>query len=192
MKTVWYNLLAHPETLNRLRGELLEADRSHPMTKPFPSWKDVCDLQYLDACILEGVRLHPPFCLPLERVVPKGGMTIGQTFFPEGTVVGMSAYVVNRHKPTFGEDADTWNPDRWMVPKEQKQRREAAIMTVRHPLSKRCLDSISGFLTVRQFGAGRRVCLGRHIAMLELKKIVPVLLLRYEVRIVQRFGPVGV
>ncbi|RYP44066.1 hypothetical protein DL768_009435 [Monosporascus sp. mg162] len=159
MKTVWYNLLAYPETMHRLREELLEAKRTNGMTTPFPSWKDVCDLPYLDACILEGVRMHPPFCLPLERVVPKGGTMIGDSFFPEGTVVGMSPYVVNRHKPTFGEDADDWNPDRWMVPKEQRQKREAAIMT---------------------FGAGRRVCLGRHVAMLELKKIVPALLLRYE------------
>jgi len=159
MRTVWYNLLAYPKNINRLREELLEAERKNGMTQPYPSWKDVCDLPYLDACILEGIRLHPPFCLPFERVVPKGGIMIGDKFFGGGTVVGMNPYVVNRHRPTFGEDADDWNPDRWMVPKELKQKREAAIMT---------------------FGAGRRVCLGRHIAMLELKKIVPALLLRYE------------
>ncbi|KAK0723562.1 putative cytochrome P450 oxidoreductase [Lasiosphaeria miniovina] len=161
MKTVWFNLLAYPDTLNRLRAELLEADRAAEggLTKPYPSWKDVCDLPYLDAVIQEGLRMHPPFCLPLERVVPKGGIAIGGNFFPEGTVLGMSPYVANRHVPTFGEDAEIWNPDRWMVPKELRQRREAAIMS---------------------FGAGRRVCLGRHIAMLELKKIVPALVLRYE------------
>ncbi|KAF3769425.1 hypothetical protein M406DRAFT_35639 [Cryphonectria parasitica EP155] len=159
MKTVWFNLLAHPESRRRLLDELLDAERKNGIEKPYPSWKDVCDLPYLDACIQEGVRLHPPFCLPFERVVPSGGLRIGDTFFPEGTVVGMNPYVVNRHKPTFGEDADDWNPDRWMVPKELRQKREAAILT---------------------FGAGRRVCLGRHVAMLELKKIVPALLLRYD------------
>ncbi len=131
MKTVWYNLLTHPGTMQRLREELLEAEKQNGMTKPYPSWKDVCDLPYLDACLLEGLRLHPPFCLPFERVVPRGGMRIGGNFFPEGTVVGMSPYVVNRHKPTFGEDADDWNPDRWMVSKEQKQKLEADMMTVR-------------------------------------------------------------
>ncbi|KUI52982.1 Pisatin demethylase [Cytospora mali] len=174
MKTVWYNLLAYPETLHRLRAELLEADRVNGgLAKPFPSWKDVCDLPYLDAVIQEGLRMHPPFCLPLERVVPKGGLVIGGTFFPEGTVVGMSPYVANRHRPTFGEDAEVWNPDRWMVAKDLKQKREAAIMT---------------------FGAGRRVCLGRHIAMLELKKIVPALVLRYEFELLdpKSNGPISV
>ncbi|KKK20298.1 hypothetical protein ARAM_002428 [Aspergillus rambellii] len=165
MKTVWYNLLAYPDTLNRLRAELLEAEskKSGGFSKPFPSWKDVCDLPYLDACVLEGIRLHPPFCLPFERVVPKGGIVIGGQYFPQGTVVGMSPYVVNRHKPTFGEDAEIWNPDRWMVPEEKKRKLEASVMT---------------------FGAGRRVCLGRHVALLELKKIVPALLLRYEFELV--------
>ncbi|KAI1128808.1 putative cytochrome P450 oxidoreductase [Nemania abortiva] len=164
MKTIWFNLLAYPETLRRLREELIEADRVNGgLTKPFPSWKDVCNLPYLDAVIHEGLRMHPPFCLPFERVVPPGGLAIGDTFFAEGTVVGMSPYVVNRHRPTFGEDAEIWNPDRWMVPKELRQKREAAIMT---------------------FGAGRRICLGRHIAMLELKKIVPALALRYEFELI--------
>ena len=130
MRTIWYNLLAYPETLRKLQDELLAADKEHGLTKPYPSWKDICELPYLDACVLEGVRMHPPFCLPFERVVPVGGLTIGDHYYPEGTVVGMSAYVVNRHKPTFGEDADSWNPDRWMVPKDLKQKREAAIMTV--------------------------------------------------------------
>lgn len=133
MKTIWYNLLAQPDTLQRLRAELLEADgAAGGLALPFPSWKDVCDLPYLDAVIQEGLRMHPPFCLPLERVVPRGGIAIGGTFFPEGTLLGMSPYVVNRHVPTFGEDAEIWNPDRWMVPKELRQRREAAIMTVRY------------------------------------------------------------
>lgn len=132
MKTIWFNLLAYPETLHRLRAELIEADRAKGgLTKPFPSWKEVCDLPYLDAIVQEGLRMHPPFCLPLERVVPKGGLTIGGTFFDEGTVVGMSPYVANRHRPTFGDDAEVWNPDRWMVPKELRQKREAGIMTVR-------------------------------------------------------------
>jgi cytochrome P450 len=127
MKEVMYNLLAHPDTLKRLRAELLE---SGPLSKPYPSWKDICDLPYLDACVQEGVRLHPPFCLPLERVVPEGGIMIGGRFYPGGTVVGMSPHVINRHKPTFGEDADVWNPDRWMVSKELRKKREDAILTV--------------------------------------------------------------
>ncbi|KAL4867930.1 hypothetical protein BDV12DRAFT_170571 [Aspergillus spectabilis] len=159
MRTIFYNLLTHPDTLSKLRSELLTANSKSPFATPYPSWKDICDLPYLDACILEGLRMHPPFALPFERVVPKGGMSIGGNYFPEGTVVGMPAYVVNRHKGTFGDDAEVWNPERFMVEKGVKSKREAGVLT---------------------FGAGRRVCLGRHIAMLELKKIVPALLLKYD------------
>ncbi|KAI9370220.1 cytochrome P450 [Aspergillus egyptiacus] len=164
LRTIWYNLLAHPATLDRLREELRSASSSSSTTKSntlhIPHWKEVCDLPYLDACINEGVRLHPPFCLPLERVVPKGGVMVGNAFLPEGTVVGMSPYVVNRDKVVFGEDAEAWNPERWMVASEEKRKvMEGSIMT---------------------FGAGRRICLGRHISILEMKKIVPVLAMRYQ------------
>lgn len=41
-------------------------------------------MPYLQAVIREGLRIHPSTGLPLERVVPKGGAQIAETFFPEG------------------------------------------------------------------------------------------------------------
>lgn len=126
LKTTWYGLLAHPATLARLRAEL---EAAH-VSRPIPTYAEVRELPYLDACINEGSRLHPPFCLPFERVVPTEGISILGRDIPPGTVVGMSPYVVNRHQPTFGADADEWNPDRFMVDAERRRHRENAILTV--------------------------------------------------------------
>ncbi|KAL8720222.1 MAG: hypothetical protein Q9225_002884 [Loekoesia sp. 1 TL-2023] len=161
LKTTMYNLLAHPPTLQRLYEELLNAERTQHLTRPFPTWTEVCDLPYLDACINEGVRLHPPFCLPFERIVPEEGVTVCGQSFAGGTVVGMSPWVVNRHRPTFGEDADSWRPERWLGQGvEHHKKLENSVLT---------------------FGAGRRVCLGKNIALLEMKKLVSALILNYEV-----------
>ena len=40
-------------------------------------------MPYLQACIKEGLRMHPATGLPLARVVPKGGATICGRYFPE-------------------------------------------------------------------------------------------------------------
>lgn len=131
MRTVWYNLLAHPSTMRRLYDELIEVEKNQGLSRPFPAWNEVRDLPYLDACVNEAVRLHPPFCLPFERVVPQGGVTICGRYLPAGTVVGMSPYVVNRHRPTFGEDADAWRPERWLEHDDEHNRKlEHSVLTV--------------------------------------------------------------
>lgn len=131
LRTILYNLLANPATMRRLLDELLEAEAHGRLTRPLPRFSEVRDLKYLDACVNEGVRMHPPFCLPFERVVPKGGTTICGRYFPEGTVVGLNPYVTNRHKPTFGPDADVWRPERWLEGDEEHRKKlEQSIMTV--------------------------------------------------------------
>ncbi|KAM0804923.1 cytochrome P450 [Usnea florida] len=160
MRTVLYNLLSHSNSLDRLYTELLDVEREKGLRRPYPKWNEVSELPYLDACVNEAIRLHPPFCLQLERIVPEGGITVCGRYLEEGTVVGMNPYVVNRHRPTFGEDADSWRPERWLEHgAEYRRKLEQSIMT---------------------FGAGRRVCLGKSVALLEIKKIVPALLLNYK------------
>ena len=140
MRALMYNLLAHPGSLQKLRQELLDTDKKSGLAHPYPKWNEVKDLPYLDACVNEAVRLHPPFVLPLERIAPQGGVVIGERHYPEGTCIGMNAYVVNRHRPTFGEDADSWRPERFLVEDlALRKSRENGIMTVSFPYSKRGL-----------------------------------------------------
>jgi cytochrome P450 len=82
----------------------------------------------MDACVKKAIRLHAPFGLPLERVVPAGGATICGMWLEEGTVVGMNAWVANRHKPTFGDDVEVWRPERWLCVESKRKIMEAAIL----------------------------------------------------------------
>ncbi|RMZ85133.1 hypothetical protein DV738_g249, partial [Chaetothyriales sp. CBS 135597] len=127
MRTIVFNLLSYPHTLEKLYQELHAANLSHP----FPRYNEVRELPYLDACVQEGARMHPPFALPFERVVPEGGVTILGHYLPGGTVVGGSPYVVNRHKGTFGLDAEFWRPERWLEGDgAHKKKLEQGVLTM--------------------------------------------------------------
>jgi cytochrome P450 len=104
------NLLTHPQSTENLLNELHSAS----VSLPFPKWNEVCKLPYLDACVNEGLRLHPPFALPFERVVPPGGITVSGIYLPAGTVVGGNPYVINRNTAIFGEEVEEWRPERWL------------------------------------------------------------------------------
>lgn len=157
LRTIFYHLLKHPHSLRALRRELeTKADLADIVT-----WKQSLTLPYLDACIKEAGRMHPPFGLPYERVVPAEGATICGQGLPGGTVVGISAWVAHRDYEIFGADSDVWRPERWIECTEGKRRMmENALLT---------------------FGAGHRSCIGKHISYLEIYKLVPTLVRQYDV-----------
>ncbi|KAF7183359.1 hypothetical protein CNMCM7691_003558 [Aspergillus felis] len=166
MQTMLYQLLTHPDSTTRLLEELYQTttEISNSSDMPLPAWKHIRNLDYLDACFMEALRLHPPFCLPLERVVQRGGVTISGHYLPQGTVVGINPYVSNRNPSTFGKDVSEWRPERWIgLGPAQRQKMERSVLS---------------------FGSGRRSCLGKNIAILEAKKTIAALFLRYEMRLV--------
>ncbi|KAB8266435.1 cytochrome P450 [Aspergillus minisclerotigenes] len=107
-------------------------------------------------------------CIQEARVVPAGGVTVLNHYLPEGTLVGGNPYVVNRHAETFGPDVEEWRPER-RLEGEGRKRLEQSVPT---------------------FGAGRRVCLGKYIGILELKRLVSFLVLKYDMKIIdpERFS----
>ncbi|CAN8102493.1 unnamed protein product [Discula destructiva] len=158
--TMMFHLLQNPNSMRKLQTELQSAN----LTRPNPRLSEIQGLPYLDACMWEAIRLHPAFALPYERVVPQGGITIGQYYLPAGTWVGGNPYVVNRHKETFGVDAEFWRPERWLEGDERhKTKLQQSTLT---------------------FGAGFRICIGRHIGMLEVKKMISLLVSTYDIRII--------
>ncbi|KAK1813004.1 hypothetical protein LTR12_012603 [Friedmanniomyces endolithicus] len=163
LRAVFYYLLKNRGSMDKLVKELEEAQRTGKMSAPLPTWPECQALPYLNAVIKEALRLNPALALPMERVVPASGLQIGDTFLPPGTIVGINPWVLHRDPRIFGADAEEWQPQRWLSDDAEKVR-----YMDHHLLS---------------FGAGKRTCLGRNIAMLELAKVVPALLLRYEMKL---------
>ncbi|GAB1316613.1 hypothetical protein MFIFM68171_06823 [Madurella fahalii] len=165
LRAMFHYLLTHPATLAKLRAEIDAAAAAGHAPGRLVPWRRARELPYLDACVKEAGRLHPPFGLPYERVVPPEGATLCGKFLPGGTVVGMSSFVVGRDPEVFGPDADHWRPERWLeVGEEERRRMENAVLA---------------------FGAGHRTCMGKHIAYLEIYKVVPTLLLHFDLELVQ-------
>lgn len=155
-----FHLLKTPKTLQKLQREIDEAVLNGNLSSP-PKWNEVKNFKYLDAVIKEVLRIHPLVNFPLERVVPAGGVELAGTFFPEGTTVGVSQLAVHLNRDLYGADADKFNPDRWLTVDEGR----------RNAMERAHLG----------FGAGKRLCIGRNIALLEMKKFIPNILMNYEV-----------
>lgn len=76
----------------------------------------------------------------------KGSITILEHYLPAGTAVGGNPCVINRHKATFGEDAELWRPERWLEHDEShKKKLDHAMLTISSspPFISHILNSLS-------------------------------------------------
>ncbi|ETL26365.1 hypothetical protein F441_20526 [Phytophthora nicotianae CJ01A1] len=151
-----HELHHHPRVLEKLRQELTTKLPKFGDSESYvPSLDEVQDLPYLEATIREVLRLVPPVpTIPYhcyrDTVFPDG------TFIPAESVVLLSTYSTARLGSVWGPDASSFVPERF-------------------------LDANSGELLKMSttefvaFSAGSRVCVGRNLAMLELKLVVSCL-----------------
>jgi cytochrome P450 len=146
LRSTLYLLLGTPSAYAKLRSELdsaLTDDR-------IPTYAETQRLQYLQACIWEGLRMYPPLGDLKTKVAPPEGDTIKGIYFPPGTEVALNDEAMCRDKAIFGEDAELFRPERWIEVDADAEKRVKYRQTV---------DTV--------FGTGRFQCLGRHIAMSE-------------------------
>jgi cytochrome P450 len=171
MRSVLYYVLKTPGVLQRLRDELDMSGTEYPV--PF---KTAQKLPYLDAVIREAMRIHFIGSILLERVVPTQGFELpsGQRLAP-GTVIGMNPWTLHFDESIFGKDTESFIPDRWLPQEGESD----DLYQKRFALMKH--NDFS-------FSYGPRVCLGRHIATLEIYKIMPTMFGLLDVSITNAFN----
>jgi cytochrome P450 len=90
---ITYHLLKFPEIGLRLQTEIREAFNSYQEI----DGTSTTSLLYLNAVILEAMRVYPPLPFPLPRVVPQGGDIVDGHFIPEGVseldIVGAAIFL---------------------------------------------------------------------------------------------------
>ncbi|KAK5047410.1 hypothetical protein LTR84_006506 [Exophiala bonariae] len=154
---MFWQLAKNPSWQQQLRREL----QSHLGNEHgiIPSFNDVNQLPILNATIHEALRLHPAAPASLPRETPKGGKVLNGYFIPQKTIVSMQCYTTHRDPDTF-PDPDNFDPARWLDPESEKMR------DMFMPFSK-----------------GPRACLGKNLAMMELKLTTATLVKDYTVKL---------
>ncbi|KAF4302852.1 hypothetical protein GTA08_BOTSDO08954 [Botryosphaeria dothidea] len=105
------------------------------------------ELPLLNAVVNETLRLYGAAPGSLPRTVPRGGTNLVGHYIPEGTVVTTQAWTLHRDEGLWPE-AERFNPRRWLS------------------LPPNTSPSSTNF---SPFGAGTRICLGLHLALMELR-----------------------
>lgn len=87
IRALFLYLITSPLVLAKLRSEIDDAIRDGRISSPIRD-SEARQLPYLQACIREALRIHPPATGILEKVVPPEGDTVNGVFIPGGAFIG--------------------------------------------------------------------------------------------------------
>ncbi|KAL0581732.1 hypothetical protein V5O48_000314 [Marasmius crinis-equi] len=170
--TVSYTLLElarDKRVQTKLREELRQAGTL--------TYDNVQSLEYLDAVVKEGLRLHPSSprtervalqddVIPLGRpILAREGRTMDALPVKAGQVFHVSFKALNVDPEVWGDDAEVFKPERWVVAGGLPDPSELP----RGP-----------WTNVASFCDGPRGCIGWRLAVLEMKVIIAMLIRRFE------------
>ncbi|HET9918769.1 MAG TPA: cytochrome P450 [Ktedonobacteraceae bacterium] len=133
----WYLLCQHPESYQKVQEEV---DRV--LQGRTPTYADLARLPYCLQVIKESLRLYPPayaFSRRALREVEIDGYRV-----PRDRVVLLAPYTMHR-RPEYFPEPEQFQPERFTSEREKQLPRYAFM----------------------PFGAGPRICIGNHFAMME-------------------------
>ena len=107
-------IITHLKVYESIQVELNSAVRDDDFDRPVISDAQSLKLTYLQACIRESLRIMPPAFAMLPKEVPSVGDVLDGQFVPGGTRIGTCVWGIVRSRRIFGEDADTFRPERWI------------------------------------------------------------------------------
>ncbi|KAJ5964791.1 benzoate 4-monooxygenase cytochrome P450 [Penicillium vulpinum] len=151
LRNIIFYLSTTPQAYRALQSEIDDAFKT--VTRPVISKAEAEALPFLQACIKEGLRIFPPSMGLMGKVCPHDD-TICGIKVPANTKVAWSALAIMRNRSIFGENADVYDPQRWIdAPVERRKEMDASYGLV--------------------FATGTRwECLGKRLAYIELGKTI--------------------
>lgn len=158
LSSALYYLTLHPSTYARLQSALdtifLEGDSTW-------SYEKVKAVPYLEAVIHETLRLKPPAPSGILRQTPLQGLWIEDLFVPGDVHVSVPTYTLHRDA-RYWPSPDEWKPERWLDADGK-------------------FDGSVGGEAFIPFSIGAYSCIGRVLAMMELRSVISRIALNFDV-----------
>jgi cytochrome P450 len=169
---LFWLLSRHRRVVDAIRAEIREVVKSRNCTNLSTdaskfTYEELKNMHYLHAALSESLRLHPP--LPVdtkfalkEDVLPDG------THIPKGSVVAFGPYAMGRMEQLWGSDCLEFKPERWL---------QNGVFVPQCPYK------------YAVFQAGPRICLGKELALLQIKLVTAGLINCFDFYVPEDFKP---
>ena len=162
--SIIYYLLTNSQCLDQVTKEIHSIFSDVEQIRLSPGLK-AC--KYMKACVDETLRMTPPVPGLLQRVVKTGGAVVCGRLFPQGSILGVSSYVVH-HNDEYFPDPFSFLPERWL---ESEKNPAIAIEGRRKAFC--------------PFGVGTWSCAGKHMGLSEIYIVVTRIIWLFEMRLTE-------
>ncbi|KAL2128758.1 hypothetical protein VTI74DRAFT_8693 [Chaetomium olivicolor] len=160
-------LLDSPDVMDKLKHEVRSSfKRADEITLD-----SVSRLPYMLACLNEGLRRYPPAVSNVPRDVHKGGAVIAGQFVPDDTIVEIQFYAMN-HSSRNWRDPFAFRPEKWLDKVDNE-----IIESEGTSEEKSDGDRLEA---MQSFSVGPRNCIGRNLAIAEMRLILARFILEFE------------
>lgn len=134
---VWYLLCQHPESYQHVQQEV-----DSVLQGRIPTYEDLARLPYCLQVFKEAMRIYPPAYATSRRALHD--VEIDGYLVPKNYIVLLSPYTLHRREESFPQP-EQFDPERFSPEREKQLPRYAYL----------------------PFGAGPRICIGNHFALME-------------------------
>ncbi|KDP21345.1 hypothetical protein JCGZ_21816 [Jatropha curcas] len=130
-----------------------------------PIFEEVKDMVYTHASLSETMRLYPPVPVDSKMAMEDNVLPDG-TLVKKGTRVTYHPFAMGRLEALWGKDWADFKPERWLARDgEHKKWNFVGRDAYTYPV----------------FQAGPRICLGKEMAFLQMKRVASAILSRFKV-----------
>ncbi|XP_048565214.1 cytochrome P450 94C1-like [Triticum urartu] len=161
--TAFFLLLSdHPEVAAAIRDEVSRVAGGDDGDRP--SFSKLKDMHYVHAALYESMRLFPP--VQFDSKFAAGDDTLPDgTAVAKGTRVTYHAYAMGRMESVWGPDCSEFRPERWL-----RDGQFVPVSPYRYPV----------------FQAGVRVCVGKDLALMEMKAVIVAVVRGFDIQAIER------
>lgn len=177
---LFFSLMRNPEVYARLQAEV---DKFYPPGENALDPRHQKDMPYLEAVINETLRMYPAVPGGSGRATQGEGRVIGPYYIPPKTKLRLHFWSLHRDPRNFSHP-DTFWPERWLAA-EGAIGPDGAVKDLVFE-GKPLTHNLMAFIP---FSTGPSNCVGKNLAMQEMRTFICCFVQRFHVRFADAYDP---